>query len=83
MMDELWARFPAFLDGAAKENPIKGEYILPGVVDELLRENKAEVRVLTSPDQWYGVTYKEDKESVVSALRSMKDKGFYPEILWK
>ena len=41
------------------------------------------VRVLTSPDQWYGVTYKEDKESVVSALRSMKDKGFYPEILWK
>lgn len=83
MMDEIWARFPAFLDGAAKENPIKGEYILPGVVDELLRENKAEVRVLTSPDQWYGVTYKEDKESVVSALRSMKDKGFYPEILWK
>ena len=44
---------------------------------------KAQVRVLTSADKWYGVTYKEDKESVVAALQSMKDKGLYPEKLWK
>lgn len=53
------------------------------MVSELLAENKATVKVLTSQDKWYGVTYKEDKQGVVSALRSMKDKGLYPEILWK
>ena len=62
---------------------MKGEYFLPGVVDQLIKEQKASVRVLTSHDKWYGVTYKEDKESVVDALQSMKDKGLYPEKLWK
>ncbi|MGN0659401.1 MAG: sugar phosphate nucleotidyltransferase [Emergencia sp.] len=80
---EMEARFPAFLDKALAENPLKGEYFLPGVVDQLIREQKATVRVLKSADKWYGVTYKEDKESVVSALQSMKDKGMYPEKLWK
>ena len=63
--------------------PDKGEYFLPGVVDRLIKEGKAEVTVLKSPDRWYGVTYREDKESVVSALQSMKDKGLYPPVLWK
>lgn len=80
---EMEARFPAFLDKALAENPLKGEYFLPGVVDQLIKEQKASVRVLTSHDKWYGVTYKEDKESVVDALQSMKDKGLYPEKLWK
>lgn len=83
MMKEMESRFPAFLDKALKENPMKGEYFLPGVVDELIQEGKADVKVLKSMDRWYGVTYKEDKESVVNALRSMKDKGEYPEILWR
>lgn len=80
---EMEERFPAFLDKALAENPLKGEYFLPGVVDQLIQEQKASVRVLTSHDKWYGVTYKEDKESVVDALQSMKDKGLYPEKLWK
>ena len=83
MMDELEKRFPPFLDKALKENPMKGEYLLPGTADELIKEGKADVKVLKSLDRWYGVTYKEDKESVVNALQSMKDNGLYPEILWR
>ncbi len=82
-IDEMEARFPAFLDKALKENPLKGEYFLPGVVDQLINEDKATVKVLKSADKWYGVTYKEDKQGVVDALQSMKDKGLYPEKLWK
>ena len=74
---------PAVLDKILAENPLKGEYFLPGVVDRLLHEGKADVKVLRSRDRWYGVTYKEDKESVVNALQSMKDKGEYPDKLWK
>lgn len=83
MMKEMEAGFPAALDKILAENPMKGEYFLPSVADRLIREGKAEVKVLKSQDRWYGVTYKEDKESVVSALQSMKDKGEYPDKLWK
>ena len=83
MMKEMEAGFPAALDKILAENPMKGEYFLPSVADRLIREGKAQVKVLKSQDRWYGVTYKEDKESVVSALQSMKDKGEYPDKLWK
>lgn len=83
MMKEMEARFPAFLTRAIEENPLKGEYFLPGVVDQLVKENKAQVKVLKSADKWYGVTYKEDKQGVVDALQAMKDKGDYPDKLWK
>lgn len=83
MMDEIIARFPWFMEKAMRENPLKGEYFLPGVVDYLLEQGKAQVKVLNSHDKWYGVTYKEDKENVVNALQSMKDKGIYPQKLWK
>ena len=80
---EMQNRFPAFLDKALAENPQKAEYFLPGVVDQLIKEGKASVKVLKSQDKWYGVTYKEDKQSVVDALQAMKDKGLYPDKLWK
>lgn len=82
MMKEIEDRFPAFLDKALVENPLKGEFLLPLTVDLLLKEDKAKVKILPSTDRWFGVTYKEDRESVVSALQSMKDKGLYPEKLW-
>lgn len=82
MMKEIEARFPAFLDKALKENPLKGEFLLPLTVDQLLKDDKAKVKILPSTDRWFGVTYKEDRESVVNALQSMKDKGLYPEKLW-
>lgn len=84
MMEELQSGLPAFLKQALAENPLKGEYFLPGVADRLVQEGKARVKVLTSHDKWYGVTYKEDKEDVRNALQAMKDKGeHYPEKLWK
>lgn len=82
MLKEIEDRFPAFLDKALAENPMKGEFLLPLTVDQLLKENKAKVKILPSADRWFGVTYKEDRESVVNALQSMKDKGLYPEKLW-
>ena len=83
MMKELEAGLPAFLDKALAENPLKGEYLLPFTVDSLIKSGKARVKVLTSPDKWCGVTYKEDKEDVKNTLEAMKDKGLYPEKLWK
>lgn len=67
ILQELKARFKPFLDEALQNNPMKGEYFLPFVVDELLQEKKATVRVLKSEDKWYGVTYKEDKPMVMNA----------------
>lgn len=83
MMEEMQARLPAQLEQILRENPLKGEYYLPLVTDELIKEGKATVTVLPSHDKWYGVTYRADKESVTAALQSMKDKGLYPEKLWK
>ncbi len=80
---ELDRRFGAFLERELSGNPLKCEYFLPFVVDEILKEDKAEVTVLESRDRWYGVTYKEDKEAVVKAVRELKDKGLYPEKLWE
>lgn len=81
-LQEAWARFPAFLDKALAENPLKAEYYLPFVVSSLLVEGKARVKVLRSTDRWYGVTYKEDKPTVVAAIAAMTESGLYPESLW-
>ena len=82
-LEEVETRFAAFLDKALVENPEKGEYFLPFVVEQLLRENKANVKVLTSSDKWYGVTYAADKPGVVAALRGFAAQGMYPDGLWK
>lgn len=76
-MKELEARFPVFLESALKENPLKGEYFLPFVVDELLKEGKATARMLTTSRKWYGVTYREDRPALTAALRELKEKGEY------
>lgn len=83
ILDELDNRFAKFLAEGLIKNPLKCEYFLPDVVGELLSEGKATVRVLRSPDKWYGVTYKEDKEVVVSAIARLKENGIYPEKLWE
>ena len=81
-LDEAWARFPAFWEETMAKNPEKGEYYLPSVVSQLIGEGKAQVKVLTSGDKWYGVTYKEDKPSVKSAIGSLVESGLYPSPLW-
>ncbi len=82
ILGELMNGFKRFLDVNLIHNPLKAEYFLPDVVGELLKEDKATVKVLKSLDRWYGVTYKEDKEMVVSALAGLKKEGRYPERLW-
>ena len=83
ILKELKDRFAKFLDENLEGNPMKCEYFLPFVVDELLGEDKATVQVLKSLDKWYGVTYKEDKPVVVAAIQDLKDSGLYPEKLWE
>lgn len=82
MLTELQERFANFLERNLAKNPLKCEYFLPFVVDELLKESKAEVTVLKSADRWYGVTYKEDKPVVVQAMRELKEAGLYPQGNW-
>lgn len=81
MMKELKDRFYGFLE-KNKDDLSKCEYFLPFVVDDLLKEDKASVKVLQTKEKWYGVTYTQDKQTVVDALREKTDKGFYPEKLW-
>lgn len=83
ILKELKDRFPKFLEENLEKNPLKCEYFLPFVVDELLGEGKAKVKVLKSMDKWYGVTYKEDKPFVMEAIQGLKDSGLYPQKLWE
>ena len=81
-VQEIANRFPAFLDKALVENPLKAEFYLPSVVSALIEEGKARVKVLRSTDRWHGVTYQEDKPLVVAAIREKTDAGLYPSPLW-
>ena len=80
-LDELEAGFPKFLD-CIKPGDIKAEYLLPQIIDNLVQSGKAKVRVLDTPDKWFGVTYKEDKQAVVDAIRGLVDAGVYKEKLF-
>lgn len=82
MLDELGARFPAFLDRSLPENPLKCEYFLPFVANEQLQEGSASVRVLDCNETWYGMTYRADLDSVRAAIAAMKTDGVYPARLW-
>ena len=82
MLQELDDRFPAFLDDAIATNPLKGESFLPSVVNDQLVAGTATVRVLPCEETWYGVTYREDLDSVKAAIAGMKAKGIYDENLW-
>ena len=83
LLKEIEGHFPAFLDNAIANNPMKGEYLLPNTVNDLLQEGKATVKVLYSRDKWYGVTYREDRAGVVDAMKAKHAEGLYPTPLWK
>lgn len=80
-LEEAKALFPKALDEILAKNPLKGEYFLPAIVQQMLTEGRATMKVLTSPDKWYGVTYAADKPVVVAALKKMTEDGSYPEKL--
>ena len=89
----MWAGFPHFIDYLEEgfkefllddtDNPITKEYLLPIIVDQLLQEKRATVKVLQTTDRWFGVTYPEDKEVVEKAMKELIDNQVYPEQLWK
>lgn len=79
---ELEKGFDAFLEESLKTNPLKGEFFLPSMIEQLLQEDKATVSVLQSKDRWYGVTYREDKPVVMEAIKRLKKEGMYPENLY-
>lgn len=66
-----------------QDNLLKAEYLIPDVIFKLIKENKNQVKVLETNSKWLGVTYKEDKEFVVSEINKLIQKGEYPRDLWK
>ena len=80
-IQELEKGFPVFLD-SLKEGDIKSEYLLPKIIDNLVQNKKARVTVLDTPDKWFGVTYREDKQAVADAIRGLIQSGIYKEKLF-
>lgn len=74
--------FERFLLNEVPKKPLKSEFFLPFVVDDMLKNSSANVKLLSSSDKWYGVTYKEDRETVTRAIADMTASGKYPESLW-
>ena len=83
ILDEIWNAFPAFLAENLPVNPEKCEFYLPTFVGSRLAEKKVSVRVLPCMETWHGVTYKEDLDSVKSAIGALKREGTYPARLWE
>ena len=80
-LNELETGFFAFLS-EIPEGEVKREYLLPTIVDNMIKSGKASVKVLETQDKWFGVTYKEDKDSVVAAFKKLIADGVYPANLW-
>lgn len=81
-LEEADRRFAGWLAENLPKNPLKCEYFLPTVASQLINEGKAAVKILHSPDKWFGVTYREDKPTVVAAIAQKTAEGLYPEDLW-
>lgn len=78
---ELEAGFPEFLSNI-KAGDLKSEYLLPTIIDQMIHTGKANVKVLETRDKWFGVTYKEDKATVMEAIRGLVNEGLYKEKLF-
>lgn len=78
----LRKNFADFFREDVPGNPLKAEYLLPNHISFLLRQGKCTVKVLETPDKWFGVTYKEDKDAVVASIRALIAQGVYSEKLY-
>lgn len=81
-LEEIDRAFVKFYKEELPANPQKAECYLPFVVDEMIKKNTAKVKVLFTPDKWFGVTYKEDKDYVKKEITALKQQGVYPLKLW-
>ena len=82
IMDYLEENYKKFFEDN-KDNLKSCEYLIPTVVSDLIADGKVTCDILSTTSVWYGVTYKEDKEFVVSSLKALVDKGEYPKGIWK
>ncbi len=82
IMDYLEEKYVKFFEDN-KDNLMTCEYLIPTVVSDLITEGKVTCDILSTTSVWYGVTYKDDKEFVVSSLKALVDKGEYPKGIWK
>ena len=82
VLPELEKALDLFFKEKVALNPLKSECLIPTEVDVFLKNGKATVKVLPSSDQWFGVTYKEDKQYVMESIQKLKDAGQYPDKLW-
>lgn len=88
----MWGLYPCFLGelergfkeflSNIREGDLKAEYLLPKIIDKLLKEGRANVSVLETRDKWFGVTYQEDKQSVMDSIHDLVAKGVYKEKLF-
>ena len=83
LLDEFVNGFPAFLEENLPKNPLKCEYFLPLIPNALIHEGKASVKVLSTHEKWYGVTYHDDMPKLQAAIARMKTEGVYPDELWR
>ena len=81
-IDHAKRMFPQFLEQALQTDAMKGEFYLPTAIGQLLEEKKAQVKVLKSSEQWFGVTFQEDKPMVVQSFARLTAEGVYPDNLW-
>ena len=79
---ELERGFPEFLSGL-KEGDLKSEYLLPTIIDQMIKDGRARVKVLETRDHWFGVTYKEKRQGVAESIRALISQGVYPEKLFQ
>ena len=80
-LDILEERFIGFLSDPAKD-PLKGEFLVPVLIDRLIKENQASVKVLPTSDKWIGITYREDTDAARAEFKRMTAEGIYPAKLW-
>ncbi|BAX78961.1 nucleotidyltransferase family protein [Labilibaculum antarcticum] len=80
IFDHLEAQFSVFLQEEGHQ--LKSEFFIPSVVATIIKDGKTKVKVLKSDAQWFGVTYREDKEKVIKAIGKLIEKGIYPSKLW-
>lgn len=79
--DELESGFPKFLDNIEEGN-LKAEYLLPTIIDQMIKSGRGAVKVLETRDKWFGVTYQADKQTVVDSIRKLIADGVYKEHLY-
>lgn len=79
----LFAEFLTALQNDPNANVTKAEFYLPFAVDSMMQRGLADATVMTTTDKWYGMTYKEDHQTVIDAISDMTENGKYPAPLWQ